>query len=70
MAESEPYSMMPQDGGPKEGPGRGCIALLVLILVAVTMLCCCAIVGLTGLYYVSPEVHDMISGLLSSFLTG
>jgi len=69
VTESEFYSEMPEGQPPREGPSRGCIALLIVILV-ILLLCCCIIVGLTGLYYVSPEIHDLISGLLSNFLTG
>ena len=64
--ENEAYSMGTENSE-QGGPGRGCIVFLVVILVLL-LLCCCLIVGLTGLYYVSPEFNEMITGLLNSFL--
>ncbi len=65
--EDEAYSIPSENLEGQSGPGRGCIVFLVVILVLL-LLCCCLIVGLTGLYYVSPEFNDMITGLLNSFL--
>lgn len=59
------YSTNLETPAVSDGLGRGCIVLLVVVLVLL-LLCCCLVVGLTGLYYVSPEFNDLISNLIGS----
>lgn len=69
MTENGSSAVMPEYAPRRSGPSRGYIAFLAALLVLL-LLCCCLIVGATGLYYVSPEFHDMVLGLLSGFLAG
>lgn len=53
----------------QEGPGRGCLFLLIVLLI-ILLLCFCLIVGLVMLYQFSPGSRELITGLLRAFLVG